>query len=213
MSDPGWWGSLSAAWRHLIPFVGRRLSARASAAAPRIARSRAAWMAASAGIAYFAIPSLWVDPATTEPPLLPAGWVWAGQLLFVAYGLGAAWFFRRLMLRKLAATATVAVEEEDEVDDGADQIAGMYATSQLVIAALWSAMTALAVVATYMAGDPAHTVVGLLIAAVSAPLLAPTDRRLRAEEHHLRTAGVAWSLRQVLYDTPAAGGPAGPQLA
>jgi hypothetical protein len=179
VSDPGWWGSLSAAWRGLVPFVGRRLSARASAAAPRIARSRAAWMAAGAGIAYFAIPSLWVDPATADAPLLPAGWVWAGQLLFVAYGLGAAWFFRRLMLRKLAATATVAVE--DETDAGADQIAGMYATSQLVVAALWSAMTALAVVATHMAGDPAHTVVGLLVAAVSAPLLAPTDRRLRAE--------------------------------
>jgi hypothetical protein len=213
VSDPGWWGSLSAAWRHLIPFVGRQLSARASAAAPRIARSRAAWMAAGAGIAYFAIPSLWVDPATTDTPMLPAGWVWAGQLLFVAYGLAGAWFFRRLMLRKLAATATVAAENEAEVDDGADQIAGMYATSQLVVAALWSAMTALAVVATYLAGDPAHTVVGLLVAAVSAPLLAPTDRRLRAEDHHLRTAGVAWSLRQVLYDTPAAAGPAGPQPA
>jgi hypothetical protein len=199
LQDPGWRDVLPAALRRVLPFLGRRWMERSTTGVAPVVRVRATFLATTAVLLYLGAATLTVDVSAEDPELEPA-WVWAGQLVMTAYGVGSILFFRRFAVRR----AVEAHRDPSQTGqpEAATLLAGTYATSTAINLALLSAVAALSLVAVFVGADTLHGVVGFGIVAVLAAIIAPTARRITADDRRLQTAGVQVSLREALF-TPA----------
>lgn len=194
--DPGWRPVLGRAARGLVPFVGRRWMQRAADGLAPILLLRAMFIAFTVPMLVLAAILFAIDFGGETP----GSWVWLVQLAATVAAVGGFVWAQRF---PFAAVGHGRLNVTDgSPADQRERLRQVYTARFFLAMTFAMTIPLLGFVASFINATVWHYLAGLGAAVLPMWILAPTRRRVAADDRRFTAAGVSNSLTEALVEPP-----------